>query len=552
MNRKLRIGLLTDTDNIPAWSYKMLERIINGHSSEIVLNVKNSKPSEIEKSSSNRLWSNKNHVLWSLYVKVENKLFRPQPNAFQEKNINAIINCDVITVQTKQIENSDVFLSDDIKKIESYDLDVLINLCFIGLQGEILDLPKCGIWSYCHSDRSINRGGPPGAWEVFKGQDLIGVMLEILSDKIDAGKILAKSYSATEKLSINRSNSESYWKGLSLLPRKLDELHRLGKEEFLKKVETENSHPEFFDKQLVGLPTNKEVLATFWKIFSNKILFTIRRFFYFDQWIMLYKFEKKNNWATSFQEFTRLIPPKDRFWADPFVMEKDNSYYIFFEELIYKENVGKIAVLKIDEHGNYDKPKIIIDKDYHLSYPFLIEEGSDLYMIPESSGNKTIELYKCIDFPLKWELHKVLMSNVNAVDTTIFKHDDKYWLFCNITENEGASSLDELFLFYSDDLISDEWISHPNNPIISDVSQSRPAGNIFKSNGKIFRPSQNSAKGYGHGMKINEIIELSTTSYKEETVQSIYPDWEKDLIATHTLNHSKKLTVTDAMIIRRK
>ena len=552
MDKKLRIGLLTDNDRIPAWSYKMLERVVNNENLEIVLIAKNSESLNNQVSKLNKLWANKNHLLWMLYNKFENKLFKPQPNAFEFKNINGVVDCDEIIIQPQKKDKSCIFSSNDISKIKTYDLDVLINLCYIGLKGDILKISKCGIWSYCHGDRSVYRGGPPGVWEVFKAQDTIGVMLEILSEEIDGGKIMAQSKSATEKLSINRTNNASYWKGLSLLPRKLEELHRIGTAEFLKKVEQENNKPENLDYQITGLPNNIEVLTAFWKIYSNKIIFTIKNFFYFDQWIILYKFENENNWATSFEQYKRIIPPKDRFWADPFVIEKNNSYYIFFEELKYKDNVGKIAVIEIDSQGNFEEPQIIIDKEYHLSYPFLFEENSELYMIPESSGNHTIELYKCIDFPLKWELHKIIMKDVNAVDSTILKHNDKYWLFCNITENEGASSLDELFLFYSDSLLNHEWISHSCNPIVSDVSQSRPAGNIFKNNGKIFRPSQNSAKGYGHGMKINEIVELTTNTYREETVQSIYPNWSNDLLSTHTINKSKKLSVIDALVRRRR
>ena len=208
--------------------------------------------------------------------------------------------------------------------------------------------------------------------------------------------------------------------------------------------------------------------------------------------------------------------------------------------------------MEIDEKGNYNSPEVVLDKSYHLSYPFLIEENDELYMIPETAGNRTVELYKCIDFPLNWKLYSVLMKDVYAVDSTIIKHDDYYWLFCNIKENQGASSLDELFLFYSKTIFNEDWHSHPCNPIISDVSRSRPAGNIFENNGKLYRPAQNSAKGYGHGMVLNEIVELSTTLYKEEVVQSIYPNWEKDLISTHTMNHNHKLTVIDAMIRTRR
>lgn len=41
-------------------------------------------------------------------------------------------------------------------------------------------------------------------------------------------------------------------------------------------------------------------------------------------------------------------------------------------------------------------------------------------MIPESSANKTIELWKCTEFPLKWEKHSNLIENIEAVDSTPF------------------------------------------------------------------------------------------------------------------------------------
>ena len=68
-------------------------------------------------------------------------------------------------------------------------------------------------------------------------------------------------------------------------------------------------------------------------------------------------------------------------------------------------------------------------------------------MIPETCANKTIELYKCLEFPFKWELQQNLMENLDAVDTTIHFHNGKYWMFVNIKENKGASNCDELFLF---------------------------------------------------------------------------------------------------------
>ena len=552
MKQKLKIGLLTDSDSIPAWSHKMLERINNSDHSDVVIVIKKDQ-SELKKSSFfSKLWENKNDVLWIVYCRLENILYKPQPNAFKVRNIKELIDCDELVVETKKQEISDCFLQSDVDKIKQYDIDVLINLCFISLTGDILTTPKYGIWSYCHSDRSINRGGPSGAWEVFKQIDETGVVLEIMSEDIDEGKILAKSYSSTEKLSINRNRNNIYWKALSFIPRKLNELHKLGEVQFFENVNDENSNIDFFYNDISKKPTNWQVLKAFLKIYSKKIIFSFKSLFYYNQWIILYQFNNDNQWATQFHRFERMTPPKDRIWADPFVIKKYDKYYIFLEELVHSERYGKISVSEIDDNGNYSKPITIIQKDYHMSYPFLIEDEGELYMIPETSQDNTIQLYKCMDFPLKWEFVKVLMDDVSALDSTIFKHNGKYWLFTNIKENEGASSMDELFLFYSDSLTEDEWVSHPLNPIISDVRHSRPAGKIFIENGKMFRPSQNCASHYGHGMKINEIVELTTTSYREVIVQSIYPNWSKDLVSTHTINKYDNLTIIDALRRRHK
>jgi len=551
MNKKIRIGVLTDGDKITAWSYKMLELINNSEHSEIVLIVKKQQSSSGSESLFKRIWNTRKDLFWILYNKLENKLFKPNPNAFEEKNIKDLISCDEIIVKPKETKFSDYISVEDVEEIKTHNVDVFVRLGFRILRGGILKAAKYGIWSFHHGDNSVNRGGPAGAWEVLEGWDETGVILQILSEDLDGGTILSKSYSATDKVSVLRNKNNYYWKALSMLPRKLEELNTLGGEAFFNSLEEDHSTDFYYNRLFVN-PTNLQVLKAFVRIYSVKIKNSFSSLFYFDQWILLYQFNKKGLWSKSFFRFKRITPPKDRFWADPFVLEKNNKYYIFLEELLYKEDKGKISVMEIDEKGNYNLPETILEKDYHLSYPFIFEDNDKMYMIPETAGNKTIELYECIDFPLKWELSNVLFDNISAVDSTILKHNGKYWLFCNVKENEGASSLDELFLYYSDSLHNNNWTSHPKNPIISDVRQSRPAGRIFKENDKLYRPSQNSGKGYGYGMKINEIIELSEMAYKEVTVQSINPNWEKDLLSTHTINNCNNLTVIDALVRRRK
>src|SRR5207245_8149176 len=103
-------------------------------------------------------------------------------------------------------------------------------------------------------------------------------------------------------------------------------------------------------------------------------------------------------------------------------------------------------------------------------------------MIPESGTNRTIEVYKCKKFPDEWEWQKNLMEKVKAVDTTLFYDHQRWWLFTNVQEHEGASTCDEIFLFYADNPLSDMWHPHPQNPVVSDVTRARSAGSIFAYN----------------------------------------------------------------------
>jgi hypothetical protein len=343
-----------------------------------------------------------------------------------------------------------------------------------------------------------------------------------------------------------------FWNSKSILPRKLKELYSVGEEQFFGKLKKQNNEPFFYDNKLYTVPTNYETIKNVFKLYWISVKRIIKERFYFAQWIVLFKLESNKRMSKSFFQFKRLLPPKDRFWADPFIIEKNNKFYIYIEELFYSDNKGKISLIEMDQEGNYTNPEIVLETDYHLSYPFLIEDNNELYMIPETEENRTIELYKCITFPKKWELERVLFSDLKAVDSTIFKHNNKYWLFTNIHEFQGDSGIDELFLFYSESLLEDNWISHPQNPIASNPSFTRPAGNIFIKENRIFRPAQNCSKHYGYGMQIREIVTINETEYEERQVQSIYPNWEKDLLSTHTLNHSGKLTVIDANISRRK
>lgn len=546
-NQKLKIGLFVDSYNLPLWVYKMIEEINHSNHSEISLVIRREQKSIDKNSLINRLWKNRNKILFNFYSKFERKFFRKDFNPFEIKNLHDIIDCEEIKILPKEALHTSVLENQDVIKIKAKKIDVLIKIDTNSLQGDIDNLAKYGVWSYQYGGNNNDRDSLAGAWEVFNKEHDTCVILQIQKENQDDNIILYEAFYNTDHLFINRNRNNLYWNSKSILPRKLNELFTSGEEIFFQK--TDSSNYEIKNREA---PNNFETFKALVKLYTMALKKIIKRKFYFEQWILLFRMDEIENSTKSFNKFKRILPPKDRFWADPFIIQKNDSYYIFIEELIYCENKGKISFIEMDKLGNYKQPVGVLENDYHLSYPFLIEDDNKLYMLPETNQNKTIELYKCIDFPHKWELSEVLMKNIKAVDSTIFKFNNKFWLFTNIEEYSGFSNMNELHLFHSNSLLNGNWISHPQNPITTNHNYSRPAGNIFIKNDRIFRPAQNCSKHYGYGMNIREIITLNETEYKEIQVKSIYPNWEKDLISTHTINSNGKLTFIDAMISRKR
>ena len=282
---------------------------------------------------------------------------------------------------------------------------------------------------------------------------------------------------------------------------------------------------------------------------ARKLDKTIASWFFIDQWGILTG-RRIGYEELDWRVLQPLLPPKDRYWGDPFVLKRDECYYVFIEEKLYASGLGRIVCLTLDQDGNLLTQQSVLERPYHLSYPFIFEQGRELFMIPETASHRTIELYRCTHFPERWEFVRDLMTDIYAVDATMLEHEGKYWLFANV-KAPGGSSLDSLNLYYATDLAAEQWTPHPRNPIVHDIRSARPAGRIFQREGKLIRPSQDSSRRYGYALKFNRIATLSETDYAEGLEASFTPRGSKYL-ATHTFNQAGELTVIDAVLRRRK
>ena len=231
-------------------------------------------------------------------------------------------------------------------------------------------------------------------------------------------------------------------------------------------------------------------------------------------------------------------------------MHIDGRYYVLFEELMFSSPKGRICGIELGEKGMIGEPVPVLERDYHLSYPYTFEWRGERFMIPESVANRTVELYRAVKAPYEWTLEQVLHSDVRLLDATVVEIGGRWWMFAGAI-TRGGSRCDEMNIYYADSPLG-PWHPHRANPVISDVRHARPAGRPFQVGDSWYRPAQNCSRRYGYGITLRRIVRLDPNEFVEETVTSLTPDWHRSVVATHTVNAVNGLTLIDIQLRRRR
>ena len=141
----------------------------------------------------------------------------------------------------------------------------------------------------------------------------------------------------------------------------------------------------------------------------------------------------------------------DQHFADPFLFDYDGKTWLFMESISRKTNKGSISCAQLGADDQISAAEIILEKPYHLSYPFVFEHEDRVFMIPETGENRSVELYVSERFPYEWKLFKVLLSNISIYDVTLVRHNSKWWLF-GASGSDSLLPQDELAIFFSDNV----------------------------------------------------------------------------------------------------
>ncbi|RKM61479.1 hypothetical protein D6855_06185 [Butyrivibrio sp. CB08] len=164
----------------------------------------------------------------------------------------------------------------------------------------------------------------------------------------------------------------------------------------------------------------------------------LRKFLSFDE-VFTIAYRKRGKYILpkeGIAEFEQISTDKHYWYADPILFTKDGKSFLFMELFDKKAGRGKMAYCLLTEDGP-TPIKVVIDEPFHMSFPTVFEFDNDIYMLPETSSDKSFILYRAVSFPDKWERVKRFETEGLYLDTVITSVGEKSF---NILTCEASPS----------------------------------------------------------------------------------------------------------------
>lgn len=274
----------------------------------------------------------------------------------------------------------------------------------------------------------------------------------------------------------------------------------------------------------------------------------INMLFYHESWdIMIIKDNGTHSFPCNTLDILSHTPAqqlkkKYTFQADPFIIERDNKIYIFYEALSFRNSKG-ILRCRILDADLVELDDMKLDGfDYlkcHLSFPFIFKVNDQLFMIPESSERKEVILFQCVDFPRCWKPIKVLISGTALTDNVFISLNDACYLLSTTMNNE--------LMLHTADSVSGQWQKITPALRLCNPHQ-RGAGAAHSIDSKMYFLTQEcTPETYGKSIYIKELASLNASSFDENLVAQINATINQS-DGVHTLNFTNGYIVYDSKI----
>lgn len=139
------------------------------------------------------------------------------------------------------------------------------------------------------------------------------------------------------------------------------------------------------------------------------------------------------------EPYTPLPYTPGTWYADPLLYEDDNGKrWLFCEAFNMAENRGDIAVAEFDENDHLLPPRVVLKENFHLSFPTVFDWRGEVWMLPETSADHSLTLYRCTQFPDKWEKVQAFSVGRELCDSIIVdKTPEALTVLCSETRPDN-------------------------------------------------------------------------------------------------------------------
>jgi len=481
----MRIAIICNGQTLLSWQRRALELIAADHS--LYLLVCQEPPAKRSP------WRHGLYYLLNL-ASVRNRANRPVPFPTAEIEVADRLDFD------PQQDGAWSALPDDVLDwVKANRIDAIVKFGLNLLRIPDRERLAAPILSYHHGDPRSYRGRPAGFYELAQGESFLGQVVQILSNKLDSGEVLAFAQSRVWPHSYRRTLVEAYSLSPALLPQALAALAQGSK------LPIDPSGRNY------RLPGNAAVLRSV----ARQGAALVRR--------LAYGSFVEKHWRVSTAEArdaanplaaiaeagarqsewrTFPIRPPHRFHADPFF----HDGAILVEAM--NSRSGKGELLRIAG----DRQQAIGGLAGHVSYPGAIELDGRICIVPEICDWSRPAVF-AIEGDKAVRLADLDIDEDSILDPTLLRHDGRVYLFGN-RASEGPSVLR---LWSADDLLG-RFEPHPASPIRTSIRGGRMAGAIHRWPDGLFRLGQDFRKGYGDGIVAFRIDELTAQTYREAEI----------------------------------
>jgi hypothetical protein len=515
---KVRVGILIDGVAGPRWVASVLQAIRRSGDAQVAAVRVDVAP---------RPRTNPAPLLYRVYEDWDHRIFASDDDPSAIEDMGSLLAAETVG-----------------EAGEDRRLDVVFDLRGVP-RGAVPELTAAhGVWRFHFGDHTRHGTEVPLFRELMEGNVTCTLSLAREPGTGMNGSVAYRHYAAIDPTSLTQTAAELRWKASTLATRLLADLALHGRPAGASAVSPHAPQPN-------GYPGSTEMIRYLGRLAAvlaaSKLEYHLSR----EHWTVGIRkspggLEDPMNFRLP--EFVPLPAPTGHYFADPFPIRVDGNDYVFFEDYSYRDERGRIGYVELDAEGRPGAPRTALQRDYHLSYPFVFHLDGSVFMVPETLEARRVELYRAVRFPEEWCLERVLIEDVAAVDATLLWHAGKVWLFASVEAERGAG-YDQLHVFHADTLAS-AWTPHRANPVKTDVRSSRPAGSFFRRNDRLIRPSQDGSGGYGGAIRFCEVLQLSETEFEEKEVGCLRAAPRSGLRGVHTINASEGVAVVDWKRIR--